>query len=90
MEKQGIIDRLKNLLRSAVMLEVTPGVWKKVIGPTELLNTLPYGGKIMLGFDCLEIFGANTIGSGRCDVSGGLGHYVLNGFNLDQATLKDA
>lgn len=84
-----MIDRLKTLGRSEVLVEVAPGKWKKVIGPIALLLTLPFRGKIKLGFGGPEIYGTNTIGNGRCDVEGTAGHYVLNGFDLDQAIFED-
>ena len=88
-ERGNLVDRLKTIGRSTVLFEVAPGKWKKVIGPVALILTLPFGGKIKLGFDDVEICGANTIGSGKCDVEGGAGHYDLNGFDLDKAFLVD-
>jgi len=86
--QKRIVDKLMGE-RSKVVIEVQPGIWKQVTGPAELIATLPYGGQITLGFNGPRISGTNTIGGGKCNVSGRAGRYTLNGFDISQATLED-
>ncbi len=83
------IDRLKTLGRSTVLIEISSGIWKKVIGPAELLSTLPFGGTIKLGLKIIDMNGTNMIFGGKSDITGKAGHYTLNDFDMTEAKLKD-
>ncbi len=90
MERMSTIDRLKTLGRSTVLIEVSSGVWKKVIGPAKLLSTLPFGGTIKLGLTIIDMNGTSMIFGGKSDITGNAGYYTLNDFDISEAELENA